>query len=200
MKAGSKLMLCMVNVVASIFDAKPKRLNNKTNTTAARTRDETIIFLSREHQFAGSIRLQPFESEYDAHLAAAQRYLYSSVKTRREVTWRVYQKQDKYYFTYPNVGKENNKCVGLPRRLNGREYQFASDGLTHFDGSYHFCGQNWHLVTQQKCQEHSVKLYLAMAKDNAEKLTLEASIKQRWKRLINEIIIRLLSGEQITTL
>ena len=81
-----KLMLCMVSVVASMFGAKaiakPVRRDSKSNVTVARTRDEALAFLNREHRFAGSILLQPFETEDEAHLAASERYLDSSVACR----------------------------------------------------------------------------------------------------------------------
>ncbi len=203
MRASIKLMLCMVSVVASMFGAKaiakPVRRDSKSNVTVARTRDEALAFLNREHQFAGSILLQPFETEDEAHLAASERYLDSSVSTRREVAWRVYQKEGKYYFTYPNVGKENSKFVGLPKRLTDGEYQFISAGHTHFDGNYHFSGQDWRLVTQEQRKGHGIKLYLANAKGDVKTLTPKAA-RKRWKRSMQEMMTRLWSGEQVATL
>lgn len=203
MKVTTGILFCILGVFLSLFSgygmAKAGRREGQPKATVSRTRKESLAFLEREQQFSGKLVLQPYDTEDQAHLAASERYLDASVLTKREVAWRVYKKDDQFFFTYPVVGKEGSKFVGLPKKATSEGYDFVSAGHTHFDGNYHFSGQDWRLVTQEKKRGHGIKLYLANAKGNVKKLTPKMA-RKRWSKNIQSMMAKSWSGRSIASI
>ena len=203
MKTTTTILFCILGVFLSLFSgysiAKAGRREGQPKATATRTRKESLAFLKREQQFSGKLVLQPYDTEDQAHLAASERYLDASVLTKREVAWRVYKKDNQFFFTYPVVGKEGSKFVGLPKKDTSNGYEFVSAGHTHFDGNYHFSGQDWRLVTQEKKSGNGIKLYLANAKGNVKSLTPKMARKD-WKRNIRTMMTKSWSGRPVASI
>ena len=114
------------------------------------------------------------------------------------MSWRVYQRDNLFFYTYPELGEYKSKFVPLPKRLHTEGIQFISAGHTHYDNNYNFSGQDWRLVTQEKRQGFGIKLYLANAKGELKSLYPEVA-RKRWSRHMRDMLVRVWPGTHVTS-
>ena len=132
MKIGIYSVIFLVCIFTALFSgqtiARTGRKEGTVKISVSRSRKDALEFIQRESQLAGELLLQGYETEDDAHLAASQRYLDSSLKTQREVSWRVYKRDNLFFYTYPQLGEHKSKFVSLPKKLQLEGTEFISAG------------------------------------------------------------------------
>ena len=85
---GLYSVIYLVCICAALFSgqtiARTGRKEGTVKIAVSRSRRDALEFIQRESQLAGELLMQGYETEDDAHLAAAQRIvLDSSLKTQR---------------------------------------------------------------------------------------------------------------------
>ncbi len=202
MKIGIYSVIFLVCICGALFSgqtmARTGRKEGTVKIAVSRSRKDALEFIQRENQLAGELLIQGYETEDDAHLAASQRYLDSSLKTQREVSWRVYKRDNLFFFTYPQLGEHKSKFVSLPKKLQIEGTEFISAGHTHYDNNYNFSGQDWRLVTQEKRRGHGIKLYLANARGELKSLCPKMA-RKRWSHSMRDMLAKSWTGTHIAS-